>query len=60
MVIHGTDTNAVEPVFYAVVPDAFMTRESATDSTPRRNAKVSGWADEIDAPILSPHDPWSF
>lgn len=56
MVTHDIETNAVEAVFYPVVPDSFMTRNSA----PEFSAKFGGLGDEIDSPILAPHDPWSF
>jgi hypothetical protein len=60
MVIHHIDSNTVDPVFYAVVPDSFMTRESINGSIRPHNSKFGDWADEIDSPILAPHDPWSF
>lgn len=60
MVIHNIETNAVGAVFYPVVPDSFMTRDSATHSSPVFNAGFGVLANEIDSPILAPHDPWSF
>lgn len=56
MVMRDTETNAVEAVFYPVVPDSFMTRDSA----PPFNAKFGMLGTETDTPILAPHDPWSF
>ncbi len=60
MVIRDIETNAVEAVFYPVVPDSFMTRESGGPSALAANARFGGWAPEMDSPILAPHDPWSF
>ena len=60
MVKHDIETNAVETVFYAAVPDSFMKRESGTSSKPTFSLKFGAWTDETDTPILSPHDPWSF
>lgn len=56
MVIHDIETNAVEAVFYPVVPDSFMTRDSA----PQFNAAFGVLMNGIESPILAPHDPWSF
>ena len=57
MVTRDMEANAVETVFYPVVPDSFMTRDSA----PPFNANAFGMlGKEINSPILAPHDPWSF
>jgi hypothetical protein len=54
------EANAVEPVFYPVVPDSFMTRGSV-ERRGRIQRPVDGsWNDVIDTPILAPQDPWSF
>ncbi len=60
MVTHDIETNAVDAVFYPVVPDSFMTRDSANHSASRFYARPGVSINEIDAPILAPHDPWSF
>lgn len=60
MVTHDIETSAVKAVFYPVVPDSFMTRESGTHSKPAVDTKAGAWAMEMDSPILAPHDPWSF
>jgi hypothetical protein len=60
MNIYSTDTDSVEFVFFAVVPDSFMNRESVPGSHRSRKATGNDWADETDQPILAPHDPWSF
>ena len=60
MVKHDIETNAVEPVFYAAVPDSFMKRDSGNRSAPTFSLKFGAWTDEMDSPILAPHDPWSF
>lgn len=56
MVTHDTEYNAVDTVFYPVVPDSFMTRDTASPF----NAKFGTMGHEVDSPILAPHDPWSF
>jgi hypothetical protein len=60
MVVYRIETDVVSPVFYPIVPDAFMT--SATGDGPRHLSRAAGsdWEDESDTPLLSPHDPWSF
>jgi len=60
MVTHDIETNAVEAVFYPVVPDSFMTRDSTNRSAPQFNARFGVLVNEIESPILAPHDPWSF
>jgi hypothetical protein len=60
MVVYPIETDVVALVFYPVVPDAFMT--SAGGDGPRHlsQAAESDWEEELDTPLLSPHDPWSF
>ena len=60
MVIHDIETNAVEAVFYPVVPDSFMPRDGASRPRLHLNAHHGLLANEMDSPILAPHDPWSF
>jgi hypothetical protein len=60
MVIYSMDTNAVEPVVYPVVPDSFMSRESADHRGQTHLAIDSHPSDVIDSPFLAPQDPWSF
>jgi hypothetical protein len=60
MVIYTMEANVVEPVFYPVVPDSFMKRESADHRGPARLAIDSNLSDVIDSPFLAPQDPWSF
>lgn len=56
---YSTDNGAVDPVFYAVVPDSFMNRMSGNPfgHRPAPDAFRDG---EADAPLLAPSDPWSF
>lgn len=60
MVIYSMETNAVEPVFYPVVPDSFMTRGSTERRGRAQRPVEGGWNDVIDTPFLAPQDPWSF
>lgn len=59
--IYSIERETVDPVFFAVVPDSFMTRELGQRPTLRsNNVKGNGSDDMFDQPILSPHDRWSF
>lgn len=49
----------VDPVFYPVVPDSFMNRQSdgaIGEPPPPETYRV----DELDTPLLTPSDRWSF
>lgn len=54
------DSDIVEPIFFAVVPDDFINRNRGGPVALRRYAHIGEWADESDTPILAPHDRWSF
>lgn len=57
--MYNHDWADVDPVFFAVVPDSFMADRdprAGTLITPRQGE----WRDEIDRPLLSPRDRWSF
>ena len=58
--IYSNYATGVDPVFFAVVPDSFMRRE--TSGSPRSNLALLGteWPEEVDRPLVSPHDRWSF
>lgn len=49
----------VDPVFYAVVPDSFMNRQSEA-AVGERPAPDFFLRIEADAPLLAPSDRWSF
>lgn len=59
MIIYSIEQEAVEPVFYPVVPDSFMSRDAGRVST---FAADSGreWAEATDSVMAAPQDPWSF
>lgn len=58
---YSTVPLAVDSVFFAVVPDAFMTRESGGHITPANGASGStAWPSECERTLLAPHDRWSF
>mgnify|MGYP000856112652 CR=1 FL=1 len=58
-VFYNATNGVVDPVFYPVVPDSFMNRQSETAIGERPEPEVFIWA-EPDAPLLAPSDPWSF
>lgn len=60
MVIYSMEANVVEPVFFPVVPDSFMTRGSVERRGRVQRPVDGGWNDVIDTPFLAPQDPWSF
>ena len=60
MVVYRIETDVVSPVFYPIVPDAFMSSDTGDGSRHLSRAADSDWEDESDTPLLSPHDPWSF
>ncbi len=57
---YSNHATAVDAVFFPVVPDSFMRRDSG-DSL-RSNLALLGteWPEEVDRPLVSPHDRWSF
>ncbi|MBK8210869.1 MAG: hypothetical protein IPK78_13810 [Rhodospirillales bacterium] len=60
-VLYSIERDVVDPVFFAVVPDSFMTRSSS--GRPMLSVHLEDdldGSDEQDAPIVSPHDRWSF
>ena len=62
-VMHYTykiDRDDVDPVFFAVVPDSFMTREMGSLAFSRLPPFSEGEDDEQDSPVMVPHDRWSF
>jgi hypothetical protein len=61
LTIYSIERDIVDPVFFAVVPDSFMTRESdGYRPAPRQERNGADWADEQDRPVISPNDRWSF
>lgn len=56
--IHTIETQAVEPVFFAVVPDSFMRRNGVAIVPPPRAEETV--TDDYERPLLAPHDRWSF
>ncbi|HEX2365736.1 MAG TPA: hypothetical protein VHJ00_12015 [Bradyrhizobium sp.] len=60
LTIYSIERDAVDSVFFAVVPDSFMTRESEAKPSVRQNWDGADWADEKDRPLVSPNDRWSF
>jgi hypothetical protein len=61
LTIYSIERDIVDPVFFAVVPDSFMTRESDDyRPAPGQHRNGADWADEQDRPLISPNDRWSF
>lgn len=58
--LYSIARDVVDPVFFAVVPDSFMTRSSSGPQPFMARADSFGRADEQDMPIVMPHDRWSF
>lgn len=58
--LYSIEREVVDPVFFAVVPDSFMTRSSSGQPVANVRAELLDWADEYDMPIVTPHDRWSF
>lgn len=54
------ERDSVEPVFFAVVPDSFMNRDTKDGTVRPRFVAEGAWRDEMDVPVLAPRDPWSF
>jgi len=60
-VIYSIERDIVDPVFFAVVPDSFMTRSSIGHPASALPAEDDDWDAEIeDAPVVAPRDRWSF
>lgn len=51
---------AVDPVFFAVVPDSFMRRDSGDSSQRPANIFAGEWSEITDTPLFGPRDRWSF
>ena len=60
MVIYSMEANAVEPVFYPVVPDSFMNRGSGPRTGRHASDHGRVWNVETDVPLLAPQDRWCF
>ena len=60
MFMYSMGYDAVDPVFFAVVPDSFMTSESGGKTPSRQTWDGADWTDEKDRPVVSPNDRWSF
>ena len=58
--LYNTDVASVDPVFYPVVPDSFMNRDGSPSRSRAKAAGGAEWPEEVDRPLVSPHDRWSF
>lgn len=56
MVIYSIDRDRVDPVFFACVPDSFMTRDSA-GRAPHRAPEAT---EILERPLFPTGDRWSF
>lgn len=59
-VIYSIAGDTVDPVFFPVVPDSFMKRETMAAKSDRRSQQAGDWHEIADQPILAPNDRWSF
>ena len=60
MVIYNIDTDGVDPIFYPVVPDSFMSRSPERIVAAPSHPLSAEWPEQIDRPLLAPRDHWSF
>jgi hypothetical protein len=60
MIIYNIDTDGVDPIFYPVVPDSFMSRDQDRIGAPSPHPLSAEWPEQIDRPLLAPRDHWSF
>lgn len=60
MTSYSTHAVHVDTVFFAVVPDSFMTRSGAEGARAEHAKGGADWPEEVDRPLVSPHDRWSF
>ena len=60
MVIYNIDADGVDPIFYPVVPDSFMSRGPERIVAPPSHPLSAEWPEQIDRPLLAPRDHWSF
>lgn len=60
--MYPTATDAVDTVFYPVVPDSFMRRDPGKVSMVPVNRLHDSreWPEEVDRPLVSHGDRWSF
>ena len=57
--IYSTERDHINSVFFAVVPDAFMTRRSSGRQV-NMHKEPAAWANELGRPVVMPKDRWSF
>jgi hypothetical protein len=59
-IIYNIDVDGVDPIFYPVVPDSFMSRGQEPVAAPSFQPLRAEWPEQIDRPLLAPRDQWSF
>jgi hypothetical protein len=60
VIIYNIDVDGVDPIFYPVVPDSFMSRGQDGVAAPSFHPLWTEWPEQIDRPLLAPRDQWSF
>jgi hypothetical protein len=60
MIIYNIESDRVDPIFYPVVPDSFMRRGQERTAAPTSHLWSADWPEQIDRPLSSPGDRWSF
>ena len=60
MSIYSIESDRIAPVFFAVVPDSFMRRDTTSNRETDRHLTGAEWPLEIERPLAVPGDRWSF
>ncbi|QNT69696.1 hypothetical protein [Defluviicoccus vanus] len=55
--LYNIEHDRVDPVFFAVVPDSFMTGSGSVRPHHRSGGE---WREEVERPIVASGDRWSF
>lgn len=57
---YSADFAGVDPIFFAVVPDSFMTREGTGTAARAGHLIAHDWSEIVDVPLVGSKDRWSF
>lgn len=58
--LYSIEHEIVDTVFFAVVPDSFMRRDTTSSGETDRQLTRAEWPLETDRPLSVPGDRWSF
>lgn len=59
-IFYTKNHEAVDPVFFAVVPDSFMQRDPGEGNRRPASSVAGEWSEITDTPLFGPRDRWSF